>query len=416
MRFCPLLLLVVLAAADLLKTVYVKTLAQLVAAMEDPEVGRIFLNASITLEGSPLPTIDGRLLEIEANPDACEAPCTLFGAGGRIFNVGGQPGGLILAGLTLRDARGGEGNGSAVYVAAGVGQGSGMLSVNAVRFVNNSAAGDGGAVWAGHRAILSLAGCDFEENSALHGGAVAGYGVQLGVSESTFRRNAAAVAGGALALEGGNASLSLSSSLLEENGAGAEGGGALSLGGAAKDRSLASLGVVTCGMHAVTLRNNSARGPGGAIRCGPFGQLAANGCDLSANVGAGRGGALALDAPNPSAITNTSFRDNVLVDGAAGGAALCFGSDPSGRAPASLAASVLHNATFQRNDIQSGAGRGALLLLEGELIFASSAFSENVIRGREDDVCAFGADTAALFKPAEKPSACGPCAGRGVCA
>ena len=88
--------LAALASAENLKTVYVATLPELVEAMEEPEVGRIFLNDSIALAGSPLPTIDGRLLEIEAGP-ACAAPCALSGAGGRIFNVGGRPGGLSLS-------------------------------------------------------------------------------------------------------------------------------------------------------------------------------------------------------------------------------------------------------------------------------------------------------------------------------
>ena len=64
--------LAALASAENLKTVYVATLPELVEAMEEPEVGRIFLNDSIALAGSPLPTIDGRLLEIEAGP-ACAA-------------------------------------------------------------------------------------------------------------------------------------------------------------------------------------------------------------------------------------------------------------------------------------------------------------------------------------------------------
>ena len=69
-------------------------------------------------------------------------------------------------------------------------------------------------------------------------------------------------------------------------------------------------------------------------------------------------------------------------------------------------------------DGASHGGRGAgILINEGTLIFAMSAFSANVdAGGAEDDVCAFGAGTAALFKPEEKPAACGACAGRGTCA
>ena len=61
--------LAALASAENLKTVYVATLPELVEAMEEPEVGRIFLNDSITLAGSPLPTIDGRLLAASCGRD-----------------------------------------------------------------------------------------------------------------------------------------------------------------------------------------------------------------------------------------------------------------------------------------------------------------------------------------------------------
>ena len=407
--------LAALASAENLKTVYVATLPELVEAMEEPEVGRIFLNDSITLAGSPLPTIDGRLLEIEAGP-ACAAPCALSGAGGRIFNVGGRPGGLSLAGLALRDAAS-SGNGSAIYVAHGVASGGGLLSVNTCAFENNTALGDGGAVYAGRHAILAFEGCAFRDNLARgSGGAVAGYGLELGVSATTFVHNSAVGGGGALFLEGGNASLSLSASRLERNDAGSGGAVGLGRGDAAR---AGHLGAATAGVHGVVFANNSARGAGGALRAGPLGNFALNDCRFLDNSALGRGGAVAVDAPNPTALTNSSFIGNVVFDG--GGAALAFGSDPTGAAPPALAASVVHNVTFEGNALADGAshgGRGAgILINEGTLIFAMSAFSANVdAGGAEDDVCAYGAGTAALFKPEEKPAACGACAGRGTCA
>lgn len=423
------------AAAQSLKTVYVANLPELVKAMEDPDVGRIFLSKSISLNGSPLPTIDGRLLEIEAGP-RCQEPCALDAQGqSRIFNVGGTPGGLILAHLTLRNAVG-AGNGSAVYVAPGVGAGSGTLSINTCVFANNSATGDGGAIWGGLHAIMSFAGCKLSGNRAENGGALAGYGIEVGITDSQILHNKARSAGGGLFFEGGNATLSLSTSELRENSAGINGGGALSLGATTTNRTLYDLGTSNAGVHSVTFANNTSLGPGGAIHTGPFGNAAMNDVHIIGNVAVGLGGGLAADAPNPFAITNSSFSSNVVSDG--GGAAIAFGSDPSGHAPSSPAASVVNNVTVSHNAIVTatpepffrtkgastithGAG---ILLLEGQLLFTASHFDANINHGlsrdsqapgQEEDVCTFGASTVALFKPHEKPAACSSCGGTGSC-
>ena len=90
--------------------------------------------------------------------------------------------------------------------------------------MNNTATGDGGAIWAGRHANLALQGCDFSANWAENGGAIGGYGMELAISDSTFRKNTAVSGGGAIFLEGGNASLSLSASVLELNDGGLDQG------------------------------------------------------------------------------------------------------------------------------------------------------------------------------------------------
>lgn len=403
---------------------YVATLAGLTASMEDPEIGRIFLNNSIALAGAPLPTIDGRLLEILAGP-RCATPCSVLARGSRIFNVGGEPGGLILAGLTLRDARSSEGNGSALYVAPGVRAGGGTLSANRVQFVNNSAAGDGGAVYAGLHAILSFGSCDFVSNAAKSGGAIAAYGAQVGLDGSTFTRNVASDGGGALFLEGGNASLSVAASTFADNHAGAGGGGAVAVGRATTDRARSDVGTATAAVSQSTFARNYAEGPGGAVRLGPFGHLAMDESIFAFNGGTRLGGALAADAPNPTAIANTTFAMNYVAQGG-GGAALAFGSDPTGASPPAGAASVLNNVTAVNNTVTVGddgepveAHGAGVLIVEGELLFDGCHFADNHNRNLpapdEDDVCAFGKATTAIFKAGERPATCSACGGAGTC-
>ena len=202
---------------------------------------------------------------------------------------------------------------------------------------------------------------------------------------------------------------------------GLNGGGALAIGAATTNRTLYDLGLVTTGMHAVRFVNNSARGPGGAVRAGPFGNVAMNDCHFLDNSAMLAGGGLALDAPNPSAFTNSSFANNVVFNG--DGGALAFGSDPTGTAPPAAAASVMNNVTVHANvvDFYNGVGHGAgVLINEGTIIYAHCHFASNKNldadgNGREDDVCAYGKGTVALFKPQEKPPTCGPCDGAGAC-
>jgi hypothetical protein len=105
-------------------------------------------------------------------------------------------------------------------------------------------------VYGGEHALLGFGNSYFSNNAGEYGGAVACYGCQLAITSTTFLHNQGATAGGALYLEGGNASISLSETTLLANRAGGGGGGALVLG-ASVDRRLSSIGEARSGISSV---------------------------------------------------------------------------------------------------------------------------------------------------------------------
>lgn len=209
---------------------------------------------------------------------------------------------------------------------------------------------------------------------------------------------------------------------------GDRGAGALAVGATTRDRTLFDLGTVSAAIHGTNFARNFAEGPGGAIRLGPFGNAAVDASIFVFNAAKAFGGALAADAPNPCAIANTTLAANFVAEAVGGGGALSFGSDPSGAAPPAGAASVLRNVTVVNNTLVVGDGgaripgakAAGVLVYEGELLFDACHFAGNHNRNLEapddeDDVCAFGAQTTALFKAGEKPAACSACGGAGAC-
>jgi hypothetical protein len=427
-----------------LKTVYVATLPELVIAMEDPMVGRIFMNNSISLEGEPLPTLKERLLEIEAGP-TCARPCTLDAHGrSRIFNVGpGFGSGLILRALQLQNAVAHKGNGSAIAVHTdGTGGGASMEEGAFLNCTNTAAedgTGFGGAVWGGLKSQLEFDRTDFKGNGGAAGGAVACYGCQLAIADSRFHGNEASFAGGALYLEGGNATLSLHGTVLQNNRAGAGGGGAVSLGARA-DRTLTSLGEAHAGVWGATFKSNVALGPGGGLFAGTFATVAMDESTFSGNRAAGHGGGMACVTARPSAIANTTFVGNVVgfpqgMAGAAadglGGGGLSVGLNPA------LAASDIHqdatsvfrNVTFSANSIERNENGGqtahgaGLLLNEGEALLSLCSWEKNTNldapasshdAGVVEAVCAYGKSASAMFNK-YVDGACSSCGGSGRC-
>eukprot|EP00941_MAST-03F_sp_MAST-3F-sp1_P001487 g1487.t1 len=409
-------------------------------AMEDPMVGRIFMNKSIALEGEALPTLKGRLLEIEGAPN-CPQPCTLDAkARSRIFNVGpGFGSGLILANLHLANAFARSGNGSAIQVMSDGSGGSASGFHVTLRNNTNISVDDGfgGAVWGGEHAMLGFDGSTFKKNAAQYGGSVACFACQLAVTKSHFMNNEGLIAGGSLYMTG-NSSLSLSSSLLNNNRAGSQGGGAISLG-VVEDWNLAR---AQSGMHDVIFRNNTAAGPGGAIRAGAFATIAMAESVLESNKGTARGGGLAIESRYAMALANTTFSNNLLnidskmydtklYSNTLGGAGLCIGKDASGSRAKMNAATVMNNVTFVGNQILKsnrkasrknmnvvGAG---VALLEGEVLTRNCHFearNKNLNEEKEQiqDFCAFGKKTSALFAGATGARPCSTCGGEGHCA
>jgi len=435
-----------LSAATNLKTVSVSTLPELVIAMEDPMVGRIWVNKSISLKGEPLPTLKQRLLEIEGAP-SCGIPCTLDAHGkSRIFQVGpGFGSGLILANLQLQNAFANQGNGSAITVYSdGVGGGA---SGDFCTFLNNTNtasdhfadghvtnAGFGGAVYGGLKTQLEFDNSDFRNNGGANGGAVACYGCQMAIANSRYHANVASQAGGALFIEGGNGTLSLHNTVLQENNALSGGGGAVVLGAKA-DRKLFSLGFADSGISHATFHKNTAKGPGGALFGGPFATVAMHESVFDGNRGEENGGGMAMSTARPMAIANTTFVHNTVGfpkdmdagDGRGqGGAGLSIGFDVDMEAAPEFAASVFHNVTFSANTIDQNDGKVAaagagMLINEGEIIIALSHFDKNLnlnagddSKLQEEDVCAYGQNTSVLFDE-YAAGVCSSCRGKGNC-
>lgn len=121
------------------------------------------------------------------------------------------------------DGGGGDGGGDGVSVASaggGAGTAAAAAAGPAGPPIPAGGYGYGGAVYGGEHTLLGFDNSYFANNTASDGGAVACYGCQLAVGTTTFESNTGTAAGGAVYIDGGNASLSLSSSNLIRNIAG----------------------------------------------------------------------------------------------------------------------------------------------------------------------------------------------------
>jgi predicted outer membrane repeat protein len=126
-----------------------------------------------------------------------------------------------LDGFTIRNCTSADGNGGAIDI----GSSSGIVFDNCI-FRNNTAAGEGGAIY-GIRAV-TLSGCEFRDNSATFGGALGSAVGNNSCTDCLFMGNDAASDGGAVNAFGG---FSCDNCLLVSNTAG-ENGGAIWTSGA----------------------------------------------------------------------------------------------------------------------------------------------------------------------------------------
>jgi predicted outer membrane repeat protein len=204
--------------------------------------------------------------------------------------VGDLGGGVaILDGFTIRDGRSDALVSPDFHGAGFYSNGGGML-LSRCRFLNNTAAGQGGGVYADADAVVAISLCEFESNTALRGGAIAciaahvslltcelrgnhataagiadesGGGVRLAsdagfvIDDCTFDGNTGGRLGGAMVVSGGDGTISRSRFWMNRA---ADNGGALLLNGTAVS--------VSDTLFGANLADGSADGSssGGAVR------------------------------------------------------------------------------------------------------------------------------------------------------
>ncbi len=148
----------------------------------------------------------------------------------RIFQVEGEDGGgnIVISGITIANGKSlSYQQGGAIANYHNVSASSHHLTLNNCRLENNSTQNSGGAIYSTDP--LTITGCTFSNNSAQSGGAIYAFVVAPDVENSVFIQNTAAGDGGAISIGGRVASathLHITNTRFTGNLAG-EGGGAV---------------------------------------------------------------------------------------------------------------------------------------------------------------------------------------------
>lgn len=243
--------------------------------------------------------------------------------------IGLGNGGLSVDGYTfeLNESKTG---GGAIYM---IGTSSSDLrSIKNSNFTDNSAIGQGGAVYAANKdQTINIEDCDFESNESTgtNGGAIGTHTSVMNIKNCDFTSNASVGRGGAIYSGTNNTQVNITSdkgskfennTISAANSSGENKGGAICFGNT----------TATVKIEGYTFKNNGKNSEGvvkskqgGAITT--WSKATITDCEFDSNASTQYSGAIQVESSTPGVtITNTTFTNNVT--GQAGGAMVTFGT------------------------------------------------------------------------------------------